>query len=184
MFWAVPTFVFATMGLWVLDRPGSPYRWKTACLSGLSAAGLGLLISQLITHLWQRPRPFVAHPGDTFLLVAPSHEPSFPSDHAVAAFAIAFTVVFVGRRLGALFLAAATIVAVSRVFVGLHYPGDIVGGALVGLFSAWIVFRFGWRRFTPIIRWFSYVTDPLVRPLWNALDRHRERRRLRPAPRG
>ena len=177
-------FVFATMALWFLDRPGARYRWKLACLSGLTAAGLGLVVSQFITHLWQRPRPFAAHPVETLLLVPPSHEPSFPSDHAVAAFAIAFTVVFIGRRLGALFLAGATIVALSRVFVGLHYPGDIAGGAVIGLLSAWIVLRFGGRHFEPIIRWLSYLTDPLVRPAWNALDRHQaQRRRLRPAGR-
>jgi undecaprenyl-diphosphatase len=179
--WAVPVFAAATIGLWFLDRPGPWYRWKVAALAGMTAAGLGLLCSQVVTHLWQRPRPFVAHPHDTILLVPPSAEPSFPSDHAVAAFAIAFAVAFVGRRMGAAFLAAATLIAVSRIVAGLHYPGDILGGAAIGLLAAALVFWLGGDYLTPVVRMASRVTDPLVRPAWRALDAAKERRRRRPA---
>ncbi len=134
----------------------------------------------MITHLWQRPRPFVAHPHETILLVAPSKEPSFPSDHAVAAFAIAFTVAFVGRRMGALFLAGASLVALARVVAGLHYPGDVVGGAAIGLVSALVVFWAASDRLPPVVRVLSRLTDPLASPAWRALDRAKERRRRRP----
>lgn len=184
LFWAVPVFAVATFGLWFLDRPGARYRWKLACLSALASAGLGLLVSQVITHFWDRPRPFVAHPSDTLLLVSPSGEPSFPSDHAVAAFAIAFSVLFVGRRTGALFLAAATTVALTRVFVGLHYPGDVGGGAVIGFICALVVFRFTGGFWTGTIRLISRVTDPVARPAWDAFDRHKYRRRVRQAAAG
>jgi undecaprenyl-diphosphatase len=180
-FWAVPLFVVATFSLWLLDRPGRPYRWKVACLSGLTSAGLGLLIAQVISHVWVRERPFVAHPSETLLLAAPSHEPSFPSDHAVAAFGIAFSVALLGsRRTGALFLLGATAVGLTRVFVGLHYPGDVMGGALVGLVAALIVFYGGRNRGSPIISGISRLTDPLVAPAWRALDAQRRRRGLYP----
>ena len=176
-YWAVPVFVLATFSLWFLDRPGARYRFKIACLSGLTAAALGLLTSQVITHFWARERPFVAHPGDTVLFAAPSNEPSFPSDHAIAAFAIAFSVALIGgRRVGAIFLAAATLIGITRVFVGLHYPGDIAGGALIGFLSAFIVFWAAEGRWVPIVRLLSRVTDPLVRPAWHALDAHKARR--------
>jgi undecaprenyl-diphosphatase len=176
----VPLFVLATFALWLLDRPGRVYRWKIACVSGLASAGLGLLIAQAISHVWVRDRPFIAHPSETLLLAAPSHEPSFPSDHAVAAFAIAFSVALVGgRRVGALFLAGATVVGVTRVFVGLHYPGDVAGGALVGLVAALIVFYGGRDRWSPIVAVISRPTDPLLAPVWRALDAHKRRRRLR-----
>ncbi len=178
--WAVPVFAAATIGLWFLDRPGPWYRWKIAALAGTTAAGLGLVLSQVITHFWQRPRPFVAHAHDTVLLVAPSNEPSFPSDHAVAAFAIAFAVAFVGRRMGAAFLAAATLIAVTRVIAGLHYPGDILGGAAIGLFSAALVYWLAGDYLAPVVRLVSKVTDPLVAPGWRALDRGKNRRRGRP----
>jgi undecaprenyl-diphosphatase len=182
MFWAVPVFAVATFALWFLDRPGHWYRWKIACLSGLTAAGLGLLVGQVVSHLWVRDRPFVAHPSQTLLLVAPSHEPSFPSDHAIAAFAIAVSVALVGGRLaGSLFLTAATVVAISRVFVGLHYPGDVLGGAVIGAASAIVVFFLAGGRWAPIAGLASRVTDPLVAPTWKALDGYKARRRARSA---
>ena len=179
-FWAVPLFVIATFALWLFDRPRHPYRWKIACLSGLASAGLGLLIAQAISHVWVRERPFLAHPSDTLLLVAPSHEPSFPSDHAVAAFAIAFSVALIGgRRVGALFLAGATVVGMTRVFVGLHYPGDVAGGLLVALLAALLVFYGGRNRWPPLIALISRLTDPLLAPAWRALDAQRRRHRFR-----
>ena len=177
-FWAVPLFVVATFALWLFDRPGWTYRWKVACLSGLASAGLGLLIAQAISHVWVRERPFVTHPSETLHLTAPSHEPSFPSDHAVAAFAIAFTVLLVGSwRVGVLYLLGATAVGLTRVFVGLHYAGVVAGGALVGLVAAVIVFYGGRSRWSPIIAGISRLADPLVAPAWRALDARRRRRR-------
>lgn len=176
--WAVPVFAAATLSLWFLDRPGARYRWKTASLAALVSAGLGLAIGQLISHLWVRERPFAAHPRETLLLVPPSHEPSFPSDHAIAAFAIAFAVAILGGRVaGALFLAAASMIAVSRVFVGLHYPGDVAAGALVGLVAAALVAWSAADRLDPLIRVASKVTDPLSAPAWRAFDGWRARRR-------
>jgi undecaprenyl-diphosphatase len=176
-FWAVPLFALATVSLWFFDRPGPWYRWKVACISGLASAGLGLLLSQAITHVWVRERPFVSHPTQTLLLAPPSSEPSFPSDHAVAAFAIAFSVALVGgRRVGALFLAGASLVAITRVLVGLHYPGDIAAGALIGLLSAFVVFFVGGDRWSRVVALLSAVTDPLVAPAWRAFDAHKRRR--------
>lgn len=178
--WAVPLFAAATIGLWFLDRPGPWYRWKVASLAGMTAAGLGLAVSQVITHFWQRPRPYVTHPDAVILLVAPSHEPSFPSDHAVAAFAIAFAVAVTGRRLGALFLAAASVIALSRVIAGLHYPGDALGGAAIGVLSAVVVLWLGRDYLLPAVRLLSRISDPVVAPAWRTHDRMRERRRRRP----
>ena len=179
-YWAVPLFAAATFSLWLLDRPGGRYRWRVVCLAALTSAAIGLLLSQAVSHLWARERPFVAHPHDTILLVAPSHEPSFPSDHAVAAFAIAFTVALMGGRpAGALFLAGASLVAVPRIFVGLHYPGDIAGGMLIGLISALAVYFVTRGRWSPLVRLLSRLTDPVTAPAWRALDVQRARRRVR-----
>jgi undecaprenyl-diphosphatase len=137
-------------------------------------------MAQAISHVWVRERPFVAHPTQTLLLAPPSHEPSFPSDHAVAAFAIACSVALLGsRRAGAFFLVGAAIVGMTRVFVGLHYPGDIGGGALVGLLAALVVFYGGRNRWSPIIAASSRLSDPVLARAWRALDAQRRRHRLR-----
>jgi len=102
--------------------------------AGLSAL-LGLAIAHLISGSWDRPRPYEAH-GDIQLFVAPSGDPSFPSDHATAAFAIAFALFLRSRRVGLVALAMAAAVSVSRVAVGVHYPSDVAAGALIGAVAA------------------------------------------------
>ena len=70
-------------------------RWlgvrRAAVAAGLSA-GLGLLIGKLITELYVRPRPFVAHPGAVHLFASHATDASFPSDHATASVAIAVAI--------------------------------------------------------------------------------------------
>jgi len=90
---------------------------------------------------WDRPRPFVAHPAAVHVLVAHARDGSFPSDHAAAGFAIAFALYLVHRRLGALALVAATVMSYARVYVGLHYPSDVLVGALIGVGVTWALTR-------------------------------------------
>src|SRR5262245_47902414 len=116
---AVPLYAAATIGLWFLDRPYGPRKWKLASASAVIGAGVALLANQVISHLWDRPRPFLTHHASTQLLAAPSPDPSFPSDHAAAAFAIAFAVLAFSRWGGALFLAVAVLIGVSRIALGL-----------------------------------------------------------------
>jgi undecaprenyl-diphosphatase len=106
---------------------------------GVVAAGfsalLALGVAHIITELWARPRPYVAHPG-VHLFIAPSADPSFPSDHATAAFAIAVALFLRHREAGWIALAMATVLAIARVAVGTHYPGDVAAGALIGATAA------------------------------------------------
>lgn len=103
--------------------------------AGFSAA-LALAIAQVISHVWERPRPYIAHPDIAHLFISPSVDPSFPSDHATAAFAIAVAIFLRSRKVGLIALVMATILAVSRVAVGTHYPGDVLGGVLLGTLCA------------------------------------------------
>jgi undecaprenyl-diphosphatase len=107
---------------------------------GVAAAGfsalLALGLAQLIGQLWDRPRPYEAHPGAAHLMLPVSPDPSFPSDHAIAAFAIAVAIGLRHRKAGLLALGLASLVAVSRVALGTHYPTDVLGGALLGALCA------------------------------------------------
>lgn len=168
--WSVPALAGATLGLWLLGRPGVVSRWRVASASALASAGLALLAAQVVSHLWDRPRPSVAHPGEAHLFfVAPPQDPSFPSDHAAAAFAIAAAVFFVSRRVGSGFLVAAFAIALARVLIGLHYPGDIAAGALVGVSSAAFVHFVAQRPLRSVVALLGAITDPLLRPLWRWL---------------
>ena len=82
---AVTIYAVATAALWFVSRPEGARRLRLACASALTAAAGGLLLNQAIGHFWVRERPFAAHPHSLVLFTAPSHDPSFPSDHATAA---------------------------------------------------------------------------------------------------
>jgi membrane-associated phospholipid phosphatase len=118
--------------------------------------------------MWDRARPFVAHPG-VHVWGTRSHDPSFPSDHASAVFGIAFAVFLLDRLVGSIFLTAACAVGVGRVFIGAHYPSDVVAGCLVGLASALLVVRVLRPLIERIVRLVERVTDPLLAPLWRQL---------------
>jgi undecaprenyl-diphosphatase len=109
---------------------------RAVAAAGLSA-GLGLALAQVISRLANRPRPFIAHPDTVHLFAKHAADPGFPSDHATAAFAIAIALLLRSRRWGTFALIAATILAITRVAMGIHYPTDVLAGATVGALSAW-----------------------------------------------
>jgi membrane-associated phospholipid phosphatase len=67
---------------------------------------------------------------------------------------------------GALFLVAAVLIAVGRVLIGAHYPGDVGASLLVAAGSAVVVVRFGRPVIAFLVRLVERATDPLLRPLW------------------
>ncbi|MDQ3924024.1 MAG: phosphatase PAP2 family protein [Actinomycetota bacterium] len=100
-----------------------------------------------------QPRPFLSL-SDVRLLVSPPSSYSLPSVNATYAFAASSGALLAARRLlgrvslwGWSFLALAVAISYSRIYVGVHYPTDVLSGALLGLFAGWlaafIVDRFG-----------------------------------------
>ena len=122
----------------------------------------------MIGKIWPRDRPFAAHP-DAHVWGSRSHDPSFPSDHASAAFGIAFAVFLFDRVVGSIFIAAATFISVGRVFVGAHYPADVLAGALVGLGAALLVVRVA----GPVIEWMVRLVERITDPVVSAVLRRR-----------
>jgi undecaprenyl-diphosphatase len=108
---------------------------RSAVAAG-AAAAVALLVAHFVSVAVDRPRPFVAHAASIHPFLAHAADPSFPSDHATAAFAIAVAVALRWRGLGLVLLAAAAVVAVGRVFLGLHYPSDVLAGAALGSATA------------------------------------------------
>jgi undecaprenyl-diphosphatase len=87
-----------------------------------------------IKGLVHRPRPFAVHPQIHPLYVV--HSSSFPAGHAATAFAGATVVSWLAPRMTPFFVALAVPIGLSRVYVGDHYVGDVLGGALVGVLVA------------------------------------------------
>jgi len=95
------------------------------------AFGAGMLANHLFSLFLFRPRPFVSFPDVINLIAKSPASKSFPSDHATAAFALAF-VTASQPGLFAVLLVLAVIVSLGRVAVGVHFPTDVLTGAAVG----------------------------------------------------
>ena len=117
---------------------------RTVALAGLLALSLGHFASDLLKELTVRPRPLASLPDVQSLVAEPSSY-AFPSGHATSAFSATTGLLLATRGLlprvplsawGLLFLAAA--ISYSRVYVGVHYPTDVLAGACLGTTCGWI----------------------------------------------
>ncbi len=93
-----------------------------------------LLCNILIKPLVARPRPYTLR--DVSLLVSPPSDFSFPSGHTAASFAASFALLFAKapKRLWLSALILGALIALTRLYLYVHYPSDILGGILVGIF--------------------------------------------------
>jgi undecaprenyl-diphosphatase len=166
---SIPFMVVVTAALWLLARPGGGRKWKLAAGSGFAAAAVAIAVNQVIHSIWDRARPYethvIAHPWSK------STDASFPSDHASASFAIALAVVAFDPLAGALLAAAAVLIAVGRLFIGAHYPGDIGASVLVGAAAALVVVKLGGPVILFVVRLVERVTDPVLARVWRVRSR-------------
>ncbi|BAI80203.1 conserved hypothetical protein [Deferribacter desulfuricans SSM1] len=104
------------------------------------SACLGLLLNFIITLFYYHPRPFELGIGHT--LIHHSLETSFPSDHATLVFSISIALVIFGIVFeGIILFMLAIVVGFSRVYVGAHFPFDILGSFIVSVISTTIIFK-------------------------------------------
>ena len=113
--------------------PAQRVERRSGAVLATAAGALSLLLNQPIAHIVDRARPYLAHPQHAHVLITRSHDPSFPSDHATGAFALAFGIWLYDRTIGTVLLVLAALISFARVYVGTHYPGDVVAGALIGI---------------------------------------------------
>lgn len=106
------------------------YDTKKQILKAFIFTSIAILISQCISHVYYHPRPFVMEIGRTLIYHAPNG--SFPSDHMLIFSSIAFSYLFSAqRKLGIFLLVMAWLVAWSRVYLGVHFPLDMLGAFLL-----------------------------------------------------
>jgi undecaprenyl-diphosphatase len=118
------------------------YRKYLKMVIGALAAAIvtRLGFAEIIRFLVPRSRPFVVDKSINLLVPQNPAEPSFPSGHASFFFALAAVVYFYNKKAGAIFFVFAFFISISRVFAGLHWFTDILAGAVVGIFTGWLVF--------------------------------------------
>lgn len=184
-----PAAVFAQYGVvlfagvllfsWLLARRDRAPRRVAAALWAPVGALIALGVNQVLGAAVAEPRPYAVLPH-VEVLVARSGDFSFPSDHAVMAGAVAAGVLLIHRRLGLATAALALVMAGTRVYVGAHFPLDVLAGLVVGAAvttGSWLLMR---GVTTHLVQWLSQTrlhslvtTQPLSEngsPRHGALD--------------
>lgn len=115
-------------------------RYWRMVVYGLGAGAFARLgLAEIIHWIFPRSRPFVNN--NVHLLLNYPNIPSFPSGHASFFFALSTVVYFYNRTTGILFVLASLLICLGRVFVGVHWPSDVIAGAVIGIFSGWVTFK-------------------------------------------
>ena len=132
-------FLTALWWFW-FKRSTDQNRNRTLVISALAAGLLAVAINQLLMRITpMRGRPYVADLPDVYFNydLGIGMRNSFPSDHASLFFALATGLFFLNKRVGIIaWLYTIVVICIPRAYIGLHYPSDLFGGAVIGTFSA------------------------------------------------
>lgn len=114
--------------------------WRRAAVAAGLSAGLALAVGKVISELVDRARPFVDDPHGVHLFSGHAADPGFPSDHATGAFAVAMAIWLRNRLWGTVALIAAAVLSIGRVAIGVHFPSDVLAGAVLGCGAALLLY--------------------------------------------
>ena len=140
------------------------YDTKKQILKAFIFTSIAILISQCISHVYYHQRPFVMEVGRTLIYHAPNG--SFPSDHMLIFSSIAFSYLFSAqRKLGISLLVMAWLVAWSRVYLGVHFPLDMLGAFLLAFALNFFGLKL-WNLYKDkIMQWALTIHFYLFKPL-------------------
>jgi undecaprenyl-diphosphatase len=144
MFAAAYWFIYffaACVLLWALIAL-PPVLFKNYIKLLLTAGVFSLVTSYVIALVWTHRRPSIEFPEIQQILLPFNTWKSFPSDHTLVSFVVFFITLFIGAPwyIVCVFFCFATLISVSRVYVGVHYPRDIVGGFVLALLYSLLAF--------------------------------------------
>ncbi|HEV7121377.1 MAG TPA: phosphatase PAP2 family protein [Candidatus Paceibacterota bacterium] len=137
----LPYLLVGGFALYLLvQRTWSTKQKAFAFCSAIAAALIARIgIGSPIRYFFPRPRPFLTYAVHQLI---PEHAPSFPSGHALFFFAFSTAAYFMDKRLGILFYVLTVFICLARVAAGIHYPSDIIAGAVLGTLCGWAVLRY------------------------------------------
>lgn len=104
----------------------------------LGALALGSILGEgIIKNIVQRDRPFISMEGIDMLIKAPTSY-SFPSGHTTSSFAAAGVIAINFKNKSVYVFTLAVLIAISRIYLGVHFPTDIISGIVLGLSCAYV----------------------------------------------
>jgi len=135
---------FMFFGLFVLWFTDGKIK-KEQVIHAIFAASSAWVIAHLIKAIFPTLRPFQVNDSPTAVII-PLANGGFPSGHTAAAFALAVTIWQHNKKAGVVFLVSALLVGIGRMLANVHYPVDILGGAVLGIVSALAVEKLHFRK--------------------------------------
>ncbi len=116
-------------------------------ISLISALISRFVFTEIIRFFYFRPRPFI----EKGVMPLFEHEASasFPSGHAAFFFALSAGIYYYNKKAGLWFFAGSAVIGLARVFAGVHYFTDVLGGLAIGFFSFWLV-NFFFKKFVDV----------------------------------
>ncbi len=128
------------LALWFGTREIHQREENQKAIIGASVSlGIATGIVRIFNLFYFSPRPFTQLP--TNLLFYQPTDSSFPSHSTAIVFAIAVAILLADRKAGAFLLFLAGLHGFSRIYVGIHYPSDVLGGVAIGALTAFLIFR-------------------------------------------
>lgn len=118
---------------------------KRISFHALISAGVAFFLNTLVKLFYYKPRPFVKH--RVGILIPSKTDSSFPSKHTMLAFAVSTSIFLYKRTLGLIMWILSILTGFSRIWVGHHYPFDIIGSAFIGTMSSFIVDKISCRNY-------------------------------------
>lgn len=113
---------------------------KVGIMLAITLIVVALLGECIIKNIVQRNRPFLEVNSLKLIIKAPNSY-SFPSGHTASSFAAALILTLSFKKYGIPFFLLAVLIAFSRVYLFVHYPSDVIGGIILGIFSACIIYK-------------------------------------------
>ncbi|WP_413302402.1 undecaprenyl-diphosphatase [Bacillus sp. 1P10SD] len=155
--YALIVYAIVLLLMWFFGKEPHKYSVVYASVTG----GLGLIINFVIGHIYYEPRPFVTH--KVHLLIQHAKDASFPSDHTTGAFSLALAILLRHPKIGLSMMLFAIVTGISRIYVGHHYPFDVLGSIFVGVFVSILIYKLS-SFLNPIPKTIIYIYNqiPLV----------------------
>lgn len=154
-------FSMSMFAMWFAGKSRAERRhFQYWTLIGISSIGLTNVAVFLLNITWFRTRPYVSL-DEIELLFYKATDPAFPSNPVAIGFAAGAAAWMVNRKFGYWLFAAALLYGFSRVYAGVFYPTDVLGGAAVGIIVTWLT-TYVHRLFQPITNLFIRLTRGLA----------------------
>lgn len=137
-------FIVIGIAFWIFSKPTKKAMFSAFSFIFLSVLFSRGIITEVIRYFYKSPRPFAVLGFEPLIF---DGNQSFPSGHTAFLFAFAFSIFLINKKFGIWLCVASLLVALARIYAGVHWPFDIIGGIVVASIGTFIA-HFLLKKFT------------------------------------